>query len=105
MALAPAEQLELVLALEQVAGLVAAGDGVGDHLHDLAREQPLDDRLDGLLGDERHQLARVELAEVVARSRSAGRARTSIISTVLSPSNVVKMSVSAFSAANRLTAR
>ncbi len=65
MALAPAEQLELMLALEQVAGLVAAGDDVGDHLGDLARGQALDDGLDGLLGDVHHELARVELAELI----------------------------------------
>ena len=56
MALAPVEQLELVLGVEQVTLLVAAADDVADHLDDLAREQPLDDRLDRLAGDERYQL-------------------------------------------------
>ena len=45
--------------------LVAAGDGVADHLHDLAREQPLDHGLDRLAGDEGDHLARVELAELI----------------------------------------
>src|SRR5438874_384663 len=64
-ALAPLEQVQLVLSLEQVVIIVAWRDRVADDLDDLAREQPLDDRLDRLRSDERHHLARVEVLEVV----------------------------------------
>ena len=64
-ALAPVEQLKLVVAVEQVALVIRSRERVGDHLHDLAREQPLDDGLDRLAGDERHHLGRVQAAEVV----------------------------------------
>src|SRR5947209_879096 len=64
-ALPPAEDLELVLTLEQVAGVVAGGDEVGDHLADLAHEGPLEHGLDRLSRDERDRLPRIELGEVI----------------------------------------
>ena len=58
----------------QVRGLVAGGNRVGDHLHELPRRQALDHGLDGLLGDEGHRPERIELLEVVpvARQEASG---------------------------------
>src|SRR5690606_4758676 len=64
---APPVQLELGLAIAQVARVVAAGtDLVADPGEELADRAALGDRLDDLAADERRGAERVELAELVA---------------------------------------
>ena len=65
--LPPAQEAELVIAVEQVVLVLAARDEiVGESLDDLPDRGPLDHRLVHLAGDEADRADRVELAELVA---------------------------------------
>ena len=105
MLLTPFEQRQVVAAVEQVGVLVASGRRGDESLHESARRRPLDDRSDHLVGDEAHRAERVQLTEVVAVARSADPWPPAACRTVLSPSNVVKTSLSALSWGSRFSER
>ena len=98
---------ELVVAVEQaglLVPLVAAGQHVADPLDQLVHAGPLDHGLDRQAGDEADHAELVQVLEVagVVGQQALG---DQLQQDVLSPSKVVNTSVSAFSAANRLTDR
>ena len=74
--LAPAEEVQLVVAVEQVLVALAAGDQVvGEALEELAARGALDHRLPGLAGDETTVARRGSSRRTRRGSRSAGTSR------------------------------
>ncbi len=103
--LAPEEEVLVVLAVEQVILALAVRDKVvGQAADQLTERGLLGDRLPDLVCNERRGADRVQLAERVAVIGQSDLA-TSWRRIVLSPSNVVKTSVSAMSSPKRFSVR
>ena len=103
-ALAPAEQLQLVLGVEQVLGILVRRPTASPMTWKILRANSRSITVSTAWPATKvTSLDRVQLAELSLVAGQQALGARACISTVLSPSKVVNTSVSAFSAAKRLT--